>query len=135
MFKIFQLMLPEKGIFKCLFQTRVLFNQFLLKVLKETQYSRVKGNASFPFYKLSSKPNPMCLCCTTTPAPSNALGHAAGTKWEGPTPGAQSQGRVTSLRSSQGPGMDAQRNVRTGQVHLMAPQGFYRGCFECDVMC
>lgn len=117
----------------------MLFNQFLLKVLKETQCSGEKGNGFFPFYKPNSKPcilahpNPMCLGCTVPPALSNMLGHAAGTKSEGPTKCPHSQWRATLLRSSHRPEMDAQRKVRAGQMQIMAPKVFYRGSSECDV--
>ena len=115
----------------------MLFNQFLLKVLKEMQYSREKGNGVFPFYKPNSKPcilahpNPMCLGCTVPPALRNMLGHAAGTNR---MPTFPMEGHLAQ-ELTQRPEMDAQRKVKTGQVHMMAPQVFCRGFSECDVMC
>lgn len=58
-------------------QKKSVFNQFLLKVLKGTKYSREKGNGTFPYYKPNSKPCivvhpiPMCLDCTVSPGLSN----------------------------------------------------------------
>ena len=120
----------------------MLFSRFLLKVLKEMQYSGEKGNGIFPFYKRSSKrrvlahPNPTCLGCTVLPALSDMLGHAARhqvgrTNKMSPFPVEVPLTRELTQR----PEMDAQRKVRTRQVHIMAPQVFCRGFADCDVMC